>query len=269
MSIEKTILFDEHGTPTFRTDRESKFFIGVGVTLETINQDEIFSASEDLFGLKNSHPVKNRKLSISRINNIGTLLAQLPIYWTIILIDLSNEDLKRVVTLYEEYSNLLRTIHRGVRDRPIAQILYKQLVDHVLFSAIQNAIELDPKNTRFSIFLDNWAFSRDDLKIVLDLNRKSMEKHSNDVTNEIFNVNVSLDDFEILVNDSTRKRFIDVVTSTTSRAYLDSSDGRYSGHIKSILNLKNNHWIYIDDITNVMIKFFVELMDQTARGREK
>lgn len=267
MSDELIILFDEHGTPTFRTDRESHFFIGVGITYKISDQDNIFTTDRKLFGLDNNKPVKNGGLSLSRIDSIGSLITNMPIDWTIILLDLSNSDLQRVVTLYEEYSNLLRSQHRGVRERSVAQILYQQVLDHALFSSIQNSIERNPINTNVSIYLDNWAFSPEDLWIVLDLNRESMEQKSNEVIEQFFNVKISLNNFEIFVNDSDKKRYIDVITSVTSRAFMSTSDDRYSKNIKSILDSKDNHQIYIDDITQNTVNFLTKVMDQTARGK--
>lgn len=268
MPEEIIILFDEHGTPTFRPDRESRFFIGVGLTYKVRDQDNIYTASDSLFGLSNIRSVKNRQLGLSRINRIGTLLTSLPIAWTIILLDLSNPDLQRVVNLYEEYGNLLRNQHRGVGERPVAQILYQQVLDHVLFTAIQKSIEHNPNNSNFSIFLDNWSFSPDDLGIALDLNRESMERRSNEVVEQFFNnVTISLDNFDILVTDSDKKRYVDVIASVTSRAYLPSSDKRYSAHIDSILKNENYSQIYIEDITQTTIDFLTMMMDQTARGK--
>lgn len=267
MSEDLVILFDEHGTPTFRPDRESRFFIGAGLTYKAIDQNNIFSASNSLFGLSNNRPVKNLRLGLSRINQIGTLLTTLPIAWTVVLLDLSNSDLQRVANLYEEYSNLLRSQHRGVRERPVAQILYQQVLDHVLFSAIQNSVENNPVNTNFSIYLDNWSFSPEDLWIVIDLNRESLEQKSNDIVEQFFNVKISLDNFDILVTDSDMKRYIDVIASVTSRAYLPSSDERFSSHIESLLNNEDNPQIYVSDITQTTIAFLTMMMDLTARGK--
>lgn len=267
MPEEVIILFDEHGTPTFRPDRESTLFLGVGLTYKLSDENNIFTTSNQLFGLSNIRPVKNRQLSLSRVNHIGTLLTSLPVEWTIISLDLSNADLQRVVNLYEEYGNLLRDRHRGVRERPAAQILYTQVFNHVLFSAIHNHIEHNPHTLVFSVFIDNWSFSQNDRNIAIDINRDSMEQRTKEVVESFFeNVTISLNNYVILITDSDRKRYIDVVASVTSRAYLPTTDSRFSDQINSLLRNSSQRHIYTDDITQITIDFLTTMMDQTARG---
>jgi len=264
MSEDLIILFDEHGTPTFREDRESQIFIGVGATFKASDREHIFDLSRALFGLDNNKPLKNRHLGITRINDIGSLITNLPITLMVTYLDLSNPDLQRIATLYEDYGNLLRDRHRGVSERPVSHILYKQVLDHSLFYSVQHAIEKNPVDSNIRIYLDDWSISPDDVHIVLDLNRESMELRSNEAVEQFFNVKISLDNFKVLVNDCDNKRYIDVITSVSSRAFLDSSDDRYSETIKSIF-FGNSDQIYVDDITTATSDLLTKVMDQTAR----
>lgn len=266
MDREVNILFDEHGTPTFRSDRESQHFLGVSVSYSKFEEEHIFQQGEDLFGLNNSQPLKNRQLRISRINKIGNLLISLPVTWIIMKLDLSDNNLQRVVNLYEKYGNIMRKNFRGVRERPVAQILYQQIINHSLFKTIQTAIEQYQVDTTFNIFLDNWAFSPTDVRTSLGLGRQSMERRSNEVVQKFFDVTISVNDIVLLDTDSHRKRFIDVISSVTSRGFMLNTDPRYSNDIKMILNDPRNN-IIIEDITSDTVRFLTEFMDKTARGQ--
>ena len=101
------ILFDEQGTPTFRPDRETNSFIGVTATYELSDEEDIYKSCNELFGLSNTEPLKNRHITKTRAEDISNLLIRLPIRITISSVDLSNSDLQKVVTLYEEFGNLM------------------------------------------------------------------------------------------------------------------------------------------------------------------
>ncbi len=65
-----TVLFDEFGTPTFRTDRESDYFLGVGVVYPREVEDDLFKQADELFGLSNRNPLKNSRIAVPRAENI-------------------------------------------------------------------------------------------------------------------------------------------------------------------------------------------------------
>ncbi|MCH7733371.1 MAG: hypothetical protein IIB44_12840 [Candidatus Marinimicrobia bacterium] len=265
MPIDRILLFDEHGTPTFRDDRESDYFVGVGVSSNLVYWDRIINECRSLFGLDNSRPVKNRNLGLSRINTISSLLLTLPITWVVIVLDLSNEDLIRVINLYNEYGNELRRHHRGIRGRPVAQILYQQIINHVIFESIQRDIELNPIDTNFNIYIDNWSIPINDRTTMIDLMRSSMEARTNEITTSYFpNASVTINNYELLIEDSHKKRFIDIITSVASRAFFPESDERYSSQVDTIIT--SNQSIFYEDITSTTTEFLIDFMNRTARG---
>jgi hypothetical protein len=170
------ILFDEQGTPTFGDDRETDYFLGVAVTYKIELENELFGDYNDLLGLNRSRPMKNDKISFSRVNDIVEILAKSELQINIYYIDLSNSVLQSIVKLYEDFSNLFRTRYRNVRERPIAQILYNQLLDHTLFMSISDYMKYHQVTTKFSINADNWCFPKCDVNIALNLTSSSLEK---------------------------------------------------------------------------------------------
>lgn len=259
----KLVLFDEHGTPTFRPDRERRYFVGVCASIMQTNWESIISECSTDFGINNIRPIKNRQISQSRINRIGNHLSALPITLSIISLDLANEDLQRIVTLYEKYSNQLREMHRGVGNRPINQILYTQVLVHALFMATQKEIENDSVDTTFNILIDNWSFSRADIQIAIDLNRSLIQQETNEILEIHFpNIQVEFNKFVLLDHDCSEKRFIDVITSAVSRAYISNSNERYSSYMSEIVNNSSNRKVFRQDITQITIKFLTFMMDR-------
>jgi len=109
-----TLLFVEHGTPTFSTSRETDSLLGVGVIYKQLDEVEIFSQCTELFGLNNAAPLKNRMIKSSRAINISLLIQSLPIRITICKINLADQEFKGIVSLYEEYGTAMRQIHRKI-----------------------------------------------------------------------------------------------------------------------------------------------------------
>lgn len=211
--------------------------------------------------------MKNSELSSSRIERIGNHLLELPISLTVISVDLSNSKLAEIVGLYQEYGDLLRERHRGVRGRPINQIIYQQVINHAIFWSTQKEIECNPGNTNFSVFLDNWAFSRADVNIALGLTRESMQLRTNEILAEYFEgVYVTFDEITLLEVDSRDKRFIDVVASAVSRSYLPSTSERFSDRMYDIIHCDIHPKLYVEDITQTTIEFLNTVMDSTARA---
>ena len=214
------ILFDEQGTPTFR-NRETDIFLGVAVAYKIENEEKIFQNCKNDFGLANSKPLKNNKISSHRAIKISNLLLQLNINILVACINLSNPELQQVVTIYERFGNTLRKIHRNLRERPLAQILHKEIFDFVIYNIVNKYIEQHPYYTRFSVHLDNWPFPVNDISIELEESSRIIEQKINEINGQYFpEAHVKFDDYELLEADSLQKRFIDVIASTISRKYL-------------------------------------------------
>ncbi|HEX3033888.1 MAG TPA: hypothetical protein VHT73_01990 [Thermodesulfobacteriota bacterium] len=246
------ILFDEQGTPTFRPDRETDYFLGVAVSYELYNEKEIFNTCNRLFGLSNNRPLKNRQISNSRAEEISDLIIQLPIQAVVRSLSLSNHEFQQVMTLYEELGNLLRRKHRQIRERPLAQILHSNILDECIFNSMVNNMERYPSNSIFSAYIDDWSISRNDIKIYLEYRSQSIEDRVNSLF-EKFNMDcrIVFSPISLLNEDSPKKRLIDVFTSAISRSFLRDNNERFSKvPLQKILTIENNQY---EDFTERMM----------------
>jgi hypothetical protein len=260
------VFFDEFGTPTFRKDRESNTFLGATATIPLALEKKVFEKCEIKFGLLKNKPIKNDSLGKSRIEDISQLLSTLPVQITVSYINLSDPDFQRISKLYEEYGNIMRGIHRGVKKRPLAQILHSHIVDHALFTSICNYAEKKNISLNVSVFLDDWSIPEQDKHITFDIAKSSLEHKITEVfTGSDNNLKIILNQIELMKIDSDRKRFIDIITSVASRFFLDPQNQRYSPDIlnKMMKNKDMNH--HIEDITKNLTDFMIKFMDKTVR----
>lgn len=224
MPSEKIItLFDEYGTPTFRQDRESEFFIGVGASYKNSDELIIFHQIKDLVGLQNKNPVKNNKIATGRAIEIAEKLKQLPIFLVVVVIDLSNRGLIETVTEYHCISNQIRKKERGIKERPIAQIIHSKVLSNCLFESITLCLENCQTPNTFDIFIDAWSIPARDISLYLNFRTESLSKHISNLF-----PNVAVQPIQLLEDDTKRKRFIDSVTSVVSRSYYHHSNAKFT-----------------------------------------
>lgn len=268
MENEVVVLFDEYGTPTFGERRDTDYFVGVAASYENNSETDLFEKCNLQFGLSNKKPLKNTDIKPSRVGKIANLIAEIPVEVYVVSLDIGNSDLKRVVELYEEYGNELRRIHRGLRERPIAQILHSQILSHTTFLAVTKYIESTQRSTSFSVYIDNWSFPVSDESLALKVGRESMEQRVNEI-NAIFfpDVQIKLNNYFLLKDDSKRKRFIDVITSAVSRGFQSSGDPRYVADVLDIILNNDQTAISEIDITTTTIETLTKIMDDTARWK--
>lgn len=262
------MLFDEQGTPTFRDDRETDNFLGVSVSYYEYDEDEIFHKSDLLFGLSNKNPVKNTRIGNSHTIEISELVLELPISIVITYIDLSNKKLQGTVSLFEKFGTEMRRIHRSIRGKPIAQILYTQILNNSNMLSIKNFIELFPSNTNFSIYIDDWSFPEMDLSNETIVRSQLLNRNINSIFHELmFQMRINVETINILSQDCNRKRFIDVLTSVISRGYIDVNNKKYNYEsLNNILNHpKNCNKAF--DITQPTIEFLEKFMDSSIKNR--
>lgn len=254
-------MFDEQGTPTFRNDRETDWFLGVAVTYDLEDEEELFNTCSELLGLLNKRPLKNAKIHKERANGIAQLIANLPIQIVVSSLNLSNSDLQRVITLYEELGSLLRKRHRHVRGRPIAQILHSHILDECIFKSITNYMDINQISSKFSIYIDDWSIPTNDMEIYLNGRSGSINNKMNSLYKRYgsdFRIDIS--PISLLKEDSLRKRFIDEITSSVSRSFLKSENERYSEvPINSILANEINQYEEITDKEIEFVNFFMNI----------
>lgn len=211
--------------------------------------------------------MKNDKISNSRAIQISEQLSQINLLTNFFYLDLSDKKLWATVKLYEDFSNILREKHRGVKKRNVAQILYGEVQCHTLFSIISKYIEINQISTHFSIFIDNWEFPNCDINLALHMTSESLTVKNNEINQDFFpGVSVFCDSLRLLDKDSKRKRFIDVVASVISRNLLDKNSPKYLDSIINTIFSKNNYNILEHDITKITIDTLTEIMDNISRN---
>jgi len=260
------VLFDEHATPTFGSSRQKDYFVGVGVTYNLMDEKQIFSACEKLFGLGNQRPLKNQKIGNSRAVEISKLLIKLPVQIIVSKLDLTDKNFEDRVNLYEELGNYMRPIHRDVSGRRLAHILHSRILDPALFESICRYLESVPKSSIFEIYIDNWSVPESDKEIVLEYTSESLQEKITELHNSFFpNISIIAKSLELLVVDSSRKRFVDVVTSVVSRAIPLDSKISSEEPLKIILSNPRN---FEKDYTREAMETLQVVMDDVSRDTD-
>jgi hypothetical protein len=259
------VLFDEQGTPTFGPDRETDWFLGVAITYDLSLEKDIFNTCNKIFGLSNEKPLKNNRISTSRVEQISNLVIDLPIQIVIRSVNLGNEEFKQVLTVYEQLGNELRKKYRQIEGRNIAQILYSQILVDTVFTSVTVYMESHKTSSAISINLDHHCFPKDDMEIHLKDWAKAIQNDIDSFYKKLGpKINVHTAPILLMEQDSPRKRFVDVVTSAVSRYFLHESSKKYS-HVPLKILLKNDVNSY-KDTTQETIDFIRCFMDDVSRN---
>lgn len=230
------VLFDESGTPAISFDQRTDWFIGVGVTYEQSDEDVIFSKCKADFGLANSKPLKNHSITNSRAASIAKLLADLPVSIYVSSVNTANPTLRNIIVDYECFGEKARRKFRQARKRPIPQIIHSHILDHCLFNLITRYFNAGGDDAAFAVFIDDWSIPESDIDISLRHTATSLYEKISRLCEEFVQGRlVSIAPLELLNRDNSRKRFVDVVTSTFSRAYLKTNNQKYSRESADIL----------------------------------
>lgn len=258
------VLFDESGTPAISNDPRTDWFLGVGVVYEQSDEEFIFSKGEAVFGLAKTKPLKNNQISNSHAVRIAELLADLPVSIYVSSLDTANPILHQIIADYECYSNEARLKVRGIRGRPIAQIIYFHVRDHCIFNTIVGHFEARGGDAAFAVFTDDWSIPENDIEIALDHSATSLCKTISQHVARLSEARLdSIAPFELLTKDNSRKRFVDVVASIFSRAYLRTNDEKYSREAADIL--QECRRAHCTDATQHSIDLMQEVMKQGPR----
>jgi hypothetical protein len=251
-------LFDEYGTPTLKQDnRESEIFVGVAVSYKKSDEKKIFEKVEDIMGLNKSKPLKNAQISTRKVIRIAENLSLLPLYISVVSIDLSNQVFIETITEYHRISNEIRNCKRKIKGRPIAQIIHSIVLSSCLFEVITLCLETSLKLNEFNVFIDNWSIPEKDISIYLKYRSESLS----DKIRKLF-PNADVTPIELLKKDNKRKRFIDSVTSVVSRNFYNRSSDKYSNEPFDLLFSSESIYIVNVDITEKGIFFMNKCLDE-------
>jgi hypothetical protein len=252
-------LFDESGTPAISLDQRTDWFIGVGVTYEQSDEDVIFSEAKADFGLANTKPLKNDRITNARAISIAKLLADLPANSYVSSVNTADPTLREIIVEYERFGETARRKFRQARKRPIAQIIHSHIRDHCLFNLIMDYFNGGGDDAAFSVFIEGWSIPEPDIDISLTHSASSLHAKISRLCEEFDQSRlVSIVPFELLNADSSRKRFIDLVASTFSRAYLKTNNQKYSREPADILQQSGR--AHCSDATQHLIKIMQAVM---------
>ncbi len=231
------VLFDESGTPIIKDDPRTDWFLGVGIAYEQSAEEMIFARCKDAFGLAKSKPLKNDGIGNSRAVCIAKILADLPVSIFISRVNTADPKYRETIVDYEDFGNKVRQEFRQIRGRPIAQIIHSNILSHCLFYLITGYFEQGGSDAAFALFIDNWSIPEKDIDISRSFRTESLYERISSLHRRFPAEGqlVSIKPLELLKEDSSRKRFVDVVASIFSRAYLKRDNQRYSCEVAGIL----------------------------------
>lgn len=231
-----TVIYDESGTPEIGKNDRTDWFLGVAVRYDQSAENEIFFKCTDEFGLANTKPLKNDRIKNSRAIRIAELLADLPLSIFVSGVNTADPEYREIIVDYVRLGNMARKQFRQVGERPIAQTMHSQLIDHCLFHSITDCFEAGGGDAEFAVYIDNWSIPQSDVEIYLGDRAMSLDSHiSSFCDRHHFGQPKSIARLQLLVEDTVRKRFVDVTTSVLSRTYLKSDNPRYSREPADIL----------------------------------
>jgi len=251
------ILFDEFGTPTFEKDKETTAFGGIAVSYYERTEEEIFAKCDSLFSLSTKRPRKNRTLSKERAIRIADMVSTLPVGIVVNVVDLTNKEFRATAKVYERLSNAERTKHRKVREQPFAQYLHGRILDNCVLKCISNhAIQESIFESIYKIYVDNWAIKKADIEIFIELRADSLERNIQRLLTKLgTDTKIKVPPLSLLDVDSKRKRFIDILASVISRAFMDESHDRYSEVPLTRMRASSGSRFEFDDVTREEIRF--------------
>ena len=260
---DMTVLFDESGTPQIVGKYRNEWFLGCGVWYEQLAETEIFARCNEAVGLSKNKPMKNHRISIDRVIRIARILTGLPLSIYVSGIDTTDPEFRKIVKNYKRFGRKTRAIHRPeVRDRSIAQVIHSHVLDHCLFHSISGYFEAGGGDAAFSVFIDNWSIPTEDVETYLDYRATSLNQSISTLCDEYHSGQPnSIARLQLLVEDSPRKRFVDVVTSVFSRAYLNADNPKYSLEPANILQACGK--VQCGDATEYSIDLMQAMMNES------
>lgn len=255
-----TVLFDESGTPQVRNNDQTDWFLGVAVRYDQSAENAIFSECKSEFGLSNTTPLKNDRIKNSRAVRIAELLAGLPLSIFVSGVNIADPKYREIIVEYERFGNKARANHRPEsRERSIAQIIHSRVLDHCLFHSIMDYFEVGGGDAAFSVFIDNWSIPIEDIDTYLGYRTKLLNQSISLLcAKHHIGQPDSIDRLQLLVDDSCRKRFVDVAASAISRAFLKTENPKYSREPFHIL--KRCGKAHFGDETGYSIRIMQEMM---------
>lgn len=227
---EKIIyLFDESGRAIL-SPTDPHIFLGVGVLYDESNEDYLFKTCNELFCLSTKDPLKNIKISNELALTIAQKIVELKIPIVCTWIDLNNKNLITTIKSCIDLLVELKKYHylRGSR-RKKAHYLHDKILDKNIFQILDFLSNINDVTIRLKPYIDMWPIPRLEKNVKLISRSNSIEEKIKEIT-RYFEQNISfkVDEFKLLKNPKNkRKRFIDIITSIVTRAFIKINDTEY------------------------------------------
>lgn len=275
--IQKIFLFDEYGTPTFESGRESDTFLGLSCLYDKNDELEIFEKIHTIIGLENKTTKKSTELSIEKSIQLAAALSSLNISITVAFLDLNDTKLEKIIKEYHKIGNEARLQIRAqdekdIRERKITQLLHSNILAFCMHEPIANLLN----RNRFPFFviepyIDHWCIPKCDFKNYIELMPKDLQDQINVLITELgLTGSVTINKIEMLRECDTqlnlkRKRTIDCVTGIVSKNFNPIQNLNHTKEPIKVLhdNLKEKFTCvnYNKDIIN-FITFMIEDVKQ-------
>lgn len=232
MAKEENIiyLFDESGRAIL-SPTDPHIFLGTGVLYNESSEDHLFKTCDELFCLSTKDPLKNTKISNELALTIAKKIVELKIPIICTWIDLNNENLITTIKSCIDLLVELKKYHhlRG-SSRKKAHYLHDKILDKNIFDLLSLFL-YNKNNVMFKInpFIDNWSIPKSEKKVSLKYRSVSIEKRIQEILNNFDkNILFKVEGIQLLENpEDKRKRFIDVIASTVSRAFTKVNETEY------------------------------------------
>ena len=260
-----TVLFDESGTPLIFGKYRFDWFLGCGVRYEQSAETEIFARCNETVGLSKNKPLKNNRISIDRVIRVARVLMDLPLSINVSGIDTTDPEYRRIVKNYRHFAKKARATQRPVvHDRSTGPIIHAHVLDHCLFHSISGCFEARGRDTHVSVFIDNWSVPGNDVDVYFEERAGTLNLSISSLcSRHHLGRPLSIRRIEMLKDDTNRKRFVDVVTSVFSRAFLRTDNPRHTREAMDIL-VESGRANFSD-----AKGYSMGLMQQTMQGRSR
>jgi hypothetical protein len=276
--IIKIFLFDEYGTPTFESGRESDVFIGVSCLYNKSDEKNIFESVNSIIGLNNERTKKSTELSANGSISFARAISKHNIDLTVAYLDLKDPDLEAITNDYSRIGNKVRLQTRAqyepnIRERKISHIIHSNILATSMFEPVANLL----RNTTFPLYLiepyiDELAIPKCDLQHYLILRAKSIEEQIRIMIDNLgLFGSVTIKNIEMLKNKDNplnlkRKRIIDCITGIISKNFNQIQNKTHTSEPMQILQENfSEQFIFIKGNENM--KMFMRSMIEDIKKR--
>ena len=222
-------LFDESGRAIL-SPIDPHIFLGIGVLYNRDNEDDFFKTCDELFCLSTKDPLKNIKISNELALTIAKKIVELKIPIVCTWIDLNNENLITTIKSCIDLLGELKKYHHLRGSRKEAHYLHDKILDKNIFDLL-GLFLYDKSNVTLRIkpFIDNWSIPKLEKKVSLNYRSLSIKEKIQEMSHHFDqNILLEVENIKLLKNPKNkRKRFIDVITSTLSRAFVKIDETKY------------------------------------------